>query len=126
MRNTLQPIRNIAASFVFICLLASPYCIAESRAAGADGGVVTTIISTTENSTVYKVKSKQFAANLFSKIDLDDYSSRVNQRNCSDDDVLFSLRHKQVFRYDFFGSDDVKVGTFYTTYAICKENYGRR
>ncbi len=126
MQNLLQTTKGIAVSLVLLFLLSSPYCIAESSAIVADGGVITTIISTSENSTGYKVKSKQFPANLFSKIDLDDYSYRVNRRNCNDDDILLLLRHKQVFRYDFFGSDDVKVGTFYTTYALCKDIYGRR
>jgi hypothetical protein len=125
--NLLPTTKGIAASLALLFLLLSPYCIAESNTiSSADGGVTTTIISTSETATVYKVKSKLFPANLFSKVDLDDYSYRVSRRNCNDEDILFILKHKQVFRYDFFGSDDVKVGTFYTTYALCKDTYGRR
>ena len=127
MLNSLPTNKGIAANLALLFLLLSPYSIAESNTiSSADGGVTTTIISTSETATVYKVKSKLFPANLFSKVDLDDYSYRVSRRNCNDEDILFMLKHKQVFRYDFFGSDDVKVGTFYTTYALCKDTYGRR
>ena len=90
------------------------------------GGVQITLVSARSDRNIYRVQSNQFPSHLFSQVDVDDYAFRVNRRNCSDPDVMYTLRSGVVFQYDFYGSDGVKVRSFYTTANVCRLQQGAR
>ena len=69
----------------------------------------------------YDVISHDFKANLFSQSDIVDYSSRVEQRNCTDPDIRKGFASGIVFHYDMYGSDKIKIGTFEHSEQTCKQ-----
>lgn len=110
---------------IAICLVAanSSCVLAQSYKSNNYGGVETTVVSKYQDRTVYRVQSNDYPGNSFSRSDLDNYSYRVNRRNCTDPDIMFMMRKGHVFQYDFFGSDNIKVGTFYCSASVCLDQY---
>lgn len=112
---------------VVLIALISTNCYGQTlQNMGNSGAVSLKKITQSGGTIIYKVQSNNYPARFFSQTDIDDYGYRVNKRNCSDSDILVTLRTKGNFRYDFYGSDDVKAGSFYTTHDICKQHHGAR
>lgn len=107
-----------------LIMIAPAFSYAQSMKNTAYGGIESTIVSKSNDRTIYRAQSNQFPSHIFSKEDLDDYAYRLNRRNCSDIDILTIMKSGHVFQYDFYGSDKAKVGSFYTTYDICKSLLG--
>ena len=88
-----------------------------------EGGVTVTdkgIVGKTAN---FDIRSNNFKGSQFSASDIDDYAYRVGKRSCLDPDLAEARKIGMMWRYDFYGADGVKAGSFTISGESCRR-YG--